>query len=94
MTIKTKIEPETIFPFTPVKYEEILRNTNNLNVLKASQQRDIQTKILIKNSEYFSCSFRGNINYCLEKSLLFLYDLKLGDVEPAFKNKSKFQRQL
>ena len=70
VTIKTKIEPENIFTFTPVQYEEILRNTNNLNVLKASQQSDIRTKILIENSENFSCSFHENINYLFGEILI------------------------
>ena len=46
-------------------------------------------KILIKNSGYFSCYFPENVNYCLEKSLLFLHNLKLADVVPVYKKKSK-----
>ena len=46
-------------------------------------------KILIKNSGYFSCYFPENVNYCLEKSLLFLHNLKLADVVPVHKKKSK-----
>ena len=30
--IKTKIEPESIFSFTTVQYEDILRKAKNLNV--------------------------------------------------------------
>ena len=47
------------------------------------------SKILIKNREYFSFYFHENINYCLEQSLLFLHDLKLADVVPQYKKKSK-----
>ena len=47
------------------------------------------SKILIKNSKYFSCYFPENVNYCLEQSLLFLHDLELADVVPEYKNKSK-----
>ena len=61
--INSKIEPESIFSFTIVQYEDILRKTKNLNVLKASQQSDILTKTLIENSEYFSLYFHENINY-------------------------------
>ena len=42
--INSKIEPESIFSFTIVQYEDILRKAKNLNVLKASQQSDILTK--------------------------------------------------
>ena len=49
--INSKIEPESIFSFTTVQYEGILRKTKNLNVSKASQQSEIPTKILIENSE-------------------------------------------
>ena len=64
--INSKIEPESIFSFTTVQYEDVLRKTKNLKVSKASQQSDIPTKILIKNSKYFSLYFHKNINYCLE----------------------------
>ena len=88
VVINSKIEPQSIFPFTTVQYEDILRKTKNLNVLKASQQSDIPTKILIENCKYFLCDFHKNINYCLEQSL-FPHDLKLADVAPVCKKKSK-----
>ena len=67
--IKSKIDPEKRFSFSPVQYEDILMKTKNLNVSKASQQSDIPTKILTENSEYFSSYFHENLNYCLEQSL-------------------------
>ena len=87
--IKSKVEPESIFSFKAVQYEYIPRKAKNLNVSKVSQQRDIPIKILIENSEYFSCCFHENINYCLEKSFFFPHDLKLADVVPVYKKKSK-----
>ena len=45
--------------------------------------------MLIENSEYFSSYFHENINYCLEQSLLFPHFLKLVDVGPVYKRKSK-----
>ena len=86
--IYSKFELESIFSFKTVQYEDILRNTKNLNISKASQQSDIPTKILIENSEYFSFYFHKNINYCLEQSL-FPHDLKLADVAPVYKKKFK-----
>ena len=86
--INSKIEPESIFSFTTVQYDDVLRKIKNLNVSKASQQSDIPTKILIKNSEYFSLYFHKNINFCLEQSV-FPHVLKLADVAPICKKKSK-----
>ena len=61
--INSKTEPESIFSFTTEQYEDILRKTKNLNVLKASQQSDILTKTLIENTKYFPLYFHKNINY-------------------------------
>ena len=90
--INSKIETESIFSFATVQYEDVLRKTKNLNVSKASQQSDIPTKILINNSEYFSLYFHENTNYCLEQSL-FPHDLKLADVAPVYKKKSKASKE-
>ena len=87
--IKSKIDPQSKFSFTLVQYEDANRKIKSLNVLKASQQSDIPTKILIENCEYFPCYCHENINYCLDKSLLFPLDLKLADVVPVYKKKSK-----
>ena len=35
--INSKIEPESIFSFTTVQYDDVLRKPKNLNFLKASQ---------------------------------------------------------
>ena len=86
--INSKIEPESTFSFTTVQYDDVLRKTKNLNVSKPSKQSDIPTKILIENSEYFSLYFHKNINYCLKQSI-FPHDLKLADVAPIYKKKSK-----
>ena len=89
--INSKIEPDNIYFFATVQYEDFLRKTKNLNVLKASQQRDFLTKILMENSEYFWLCFHENINYCLKQSL-FPHDLKLADVALVYKKKSKVSK--
>ena len=61
----------------------------SLKISKASQQSDFPTEILIENCEYFASYFHENINHCLLESLLFPDDLKLADVTPAYKKKSK-----
>ena len=48
----------------------------------------IPTKILKENSEVFARYFHKNINFCIENSI-FPSDLKVADVIPVFKKKSK-----
>ena len=52
------------------------------------QQNDIPTKILKENSEALARYFHKNIHFCIESSI-FPSDLKVVDVTPAFKKKSK-----
>ena len=65
-----------------------MKKVNTLDVAKASQQSDISTKILKQNSDYFAEYFYENINQCISKSV-FPSDLKLTDVTPVYKKKSK-----
>ena len=86
---KSKIDKQLKFSFTTVQHEDILKKIKSSKVSKASQQSDIPTRILIDNSEYFASYFHENISYCLGESLLFPHDLKLADVTPAYKKKSR-----
>ena len=65
-----------------------MKIVNTFDTGKASQQSDIPTKILKQNSDYFAEYFHENINQCISKSI-FLSDLKLADVTPVYKKKSK-----
>ena len=76
------------FPLKLYNMKIFVEKTTNLSFSKASQQSDIPTKILIEKSEYFWLYFHKNINDCLEQSL-FPHDLKLADVAPIYKKKSK-----
>ena len=87
--IKSKIDKQFKVFFTTVEYEDILKKLKSLKISKGSQQADIPTKILIENCQYFASYFHENINRCLLESLLFSDDLKLADVTPAYKKKSK-----
>ena len=71
-----------------MQYEDALRKTKSLNVSKVSQQTGGPIKVLIENCKYFAYYFLENINYYLDKSLLFPLDLKLAHVAPAYKKKS------
>ena len=72
----------------PLTYDDVLKKVNTLDTAKASQQYDIPTKILKQNSDYFAEYFYQNINQCMSKSI-FSSDLKLADVIPVYKKKSK-----
>ena len=80
---KNKRKADQCSSFGPVTYDDILKKTN-----KASQLSDVPTKILKQNSGYFIGYFCGNINQCISQSM-FPPDLKLADVTPVYKNKSK-----
>ena len=87
--IKNKRKADQCFSFVSVTYDDILKKTNNLDTAKTSQQSDVSTKILKQNSDYLAGYFCcGNINQCISKSM-FPPDLKLVDVTPVYKNKSK-----
>ena len=68
------------------------KKTNNLDTAKASQQSDVPTKILKQNADYFAGYFSGNINQCISQSM-FPPDLKLDDVTPDYKFKSKNSKE-
>ena len=87
--INNKRKTDQYFSFGPATYDDILKKTtNNLDTTKASQQSDIPTKTQKQNSVSFAGNFCGNINQCISKSM-FPSDLKLADVTPVYKNKSK-----
>ena len=52
--IKNKKKNDQSFSFGPVTYDDVLKKVNTLDTAKASQQSDIQTKILKQNSDYFA----------------------------------------
>ena len=86
--IKSRKKEEQTFTFNYVSYEEVLNKIRKLQTTKTTQQNDIPTKILKENSGVFARYFHKNINFCIENSI-FPSDLKVADVTPAFKKKSK-----
>ena len=71
--------------------QRCFEKVKTLDATKASQQSDIPTKILKENSDYFAEYFYENINQCMSKSI-FPLDLKLADVIPVYKKKSKISK--
>ena len=86
--IKENKETFQHFSFSPVCLDSIIEKTNNLNTAKTSQKTDIPTRILKQNSGFFSEYFYENINCCIKNSA-FPLDLKIADVTPIHKKKSK-----
>ena len=85
---KSKKKNDQSFSFGLVTYDDVLKKVKTLNTAKASQQFDIQTKILKQNLDYFAEYFYENINQCILKSI-FPSDLKLVDVTPVYNKKLK-----
>ena len=80
---KSRKKEEQTFTFNYVSYEEYLNEIRKLKT--AIQQNDIPTKIL---KEKLGSHFHENISFCIEDSI-FPSDLKIANVTPAFKKKSK-----
>ena len=90
--IMIKNKNKTQFSFTVVEYDDILKKVKKLNTSKASQQSDITTKVLRENDEFFARFFHENFNLCIDVDI-FPSDLKIADVTPAYKKKSKYPKE-
>ena len=86
--MKNKKKKDGSFSFAPTTYDGVLKKVKTLDIAKAFLQSEIPTKILKLNSDYFAEYFYENINQCISKSI-FPSDLKLADVTPVYKKKSK-----
>ena len=86
-----KNKNKTQFSFTVVEYDDILKKVKKLNTSKATQQSDIPTKILRENDEFFARFFHENFNLCIDVDI-FPSELKIADVTPAYKKKSKYSK--
>ena len=89
--IMIKNKNKTQFSFTVVEYDDILKKVKKLNTSKATQQSNIPTKILKENDEFFARFFHENFNLCIDVDI-FPSDLKIADVTPAYKKKSKYSK--
>ena len=72
------------FSFKIVQKEEILKELNNLNINKATQNTDVPTKIIKENSDIFGDFIFSNLNCCINTSS-YLSLLKRADVTPVHK---------
>ena len=87
---KKKKKNDQSFYIGRVTYDDVLKKVKTLDTERTSQQSDIPTKNLKRNSDYFAEYFYENINQCISK-LIFPSDLKLTEVyiNLVYKKKSK-----
>ena len=91
VAIKKFCNSKSHFSFKNVQREEILKKLNNLNINKATQNTDIPTKIIKKNSDIFRDFIFSNLNCCINTSSYPLL-LKRADITPVHKKDSKSEK--
>ena len=88
VAIKKFCNSKSHFSFKNVQKEEILKELNNLNINKATQNTDIPTKIIKENSDIFGDFIFSNLNCCINTSS-YSSLLKRVDITPLHKKDSK-----
>ena len=92
MAIKRKLKSGPVFTFNHITKEDVIKEINNLDASKASQEDDIPTKIIKENSDIFSNfiyqSFNNMIDVCI-----FPTSLKLANITPVNKKGSKISKE-
>ena len=92
MPIKRRIKSGPVFTFNHITKEDVIKEINNLDASKASQEDDIPTKIIKENSDIFSnfiCqSFNNMIDVCI-----FPTSLKLANITRVYKKDSKNSKE-
>ena len=85
--MKTFCNSKSHSSFKNVQKEEILKELNNLNINKATQNTDIPTKIIKENSDIFGDFIFSNLNCCINTSS-YPSLLKRADITPIHKKDS------
>ena len=73
--------------------EKILKELNNLNINKATENTDIPNKTIKKNSDIFWDFIFSNLNCCINTSS-YPSLLKRADITPVHKKDSKVQKTI
>ena len=68
VAVKKVCNSKPHFAFENVQKEEILKELNNLNINKATQNTDIPTMIIKENSYIFGDFIFSNLNCCINTS--------------------------
>ena len=88
VAIKKFCNSKSHFSFKIAQKEEILKELNNLNINKATQNTDISTKIIKENSDMFGDFIFSNLNCCINTSS-YPSLLKRANITPVHKKDSK-----
>ena len=92
LTILDKYKNNSIFTFSHVTKEEVLKEIGNLDTTKSSQDTDIPTKVIKQNSDIFASFICKTFNNMVDSST-FPAALKLAHITPAFKKGSKNSKE-
>ena len=92
LEIKRQTKSDTVFTFNHITKEDVIKEIKNLGASKVSQEDDIPTKIIEKNSNIFSIficqSFNNMIDVCI-----FPISLRLTNITPVYKKGSKHSKK-
>ena len=91
ITIKKFCNSKSHFSLKNIQKEEILKEINNLNINKATQNTDIPTKTIKENSDIFGDFIFSNLNYCINTSS-YPSLLKRADITAVHKKDSKSEK--
>ena len=91
VAIKKFCNSKSHFSFKNVQKEEILKELNNLNINKATQNTDIPTKIIKENSDIFGDFIFSNLNCCINTSA-YPSLLKRANITAVHKKDSKSEK--
>ena len=92
VAMKKLCNSKSHFSFKNVQKEEILKELNNLNINKATQNTDIPPKMIKENSVIFGDSIFSNLNCCISTSS-YPSLLKRPDITPVHKKDSKSEKK-
>ena len=92
MAIKRKLESGPVFTFNRVTKEDVIKEINNLDASKASQEDDIPTKIIKENSDIFSNFICQSFSNMIDV-YIFPTSLKLANITPVYKKGSKNSKE-
>ena len=88
LRILNKYKNNSIFTFSHVTKEQVLKEVGNLDTSKSSQDTDISTKVIKQNLDIFASFICQTFNNMVDSST-FLAALKIAHIIPAFKKGSK-----
>ena len=91
--MKRRIKSGPVFTYNHITKEDVIKEIENLDASKASQEDDVPTKTIKENSDIFSNfiyqSFNNMIDVCI-----FPTSLKLANITPVYKKAQRIQRKI